>query len=725
MYARMAASTCLSALALCFTQTAGAQAAASQPATGTNNQTSADAGVADIVVTAQKREERMQSVPVAVSAFSGASLSEKGVQALNDLGNVTPGLVIPTAGIGGSPRIRGVGTQISQGGNENSVSIYVDGVYYPGAGADVMALSNVAQVAVLKGPQGTLFGRNATGGLLQITTRDPAQALQGNIQLGYGNLNTISGNGYITTGLGTGLAADLAIDYRNQQDGFGKNLTNGQNVGNSENFSARSKWKAELGDATSATLIFDYGRLKGAFPAYRPVPGELPLTGVPFAGGKFDVNSDVQPMTDNEDYGVSLNIQHDFAGVKLVSISAYRHENWAFAFDSDSLPLPIVSASGVVPDKMISQELQLISSGNGRLKWNVGLYYFNRKSGYSGVQFNAPALGFTEGFSTFQNTESFAGYGQLTYELDDATDVTLGLRETTESKSYAASGAIHLLASGFNVPLGPTADSRNTTKLTWRTAIDHHFSKDVMVYASYNRGFKSGGYDPTSIAAASYIQPEVLDAFEAGLKSDFFDRHLRINGAGYYYDFKNIQLNTFRNGLPAIYNGNSAKLYGFDVDVTAIPVTGLTLTAGIGYVHDRFDDFPTAQTGLVPTGGITQLADISAAGKRLPNTPDWTVDLGAEYKVPIGGQNLTISADYFHSSQWFSDPENRLAQPAYSLVNASATLTFDHDRYSVRIWGKNLGNVAYASQLFMQVPVADVVAYAPGRTFGGTVGVKF
>jgi len=200
---------------------------------------------------------------------------------------------------------------------------------------------------------------------------------------------------------------------------------------------------------------------------------------------------------------------------------------------------------------------------------------------------------------------------------------------------------------------------------------------------------------------------------------------LRINGAGYYYDFKNIQLNTFRNGLPAIYNGKSAKLYGFDVDVTAIPVTGLTLTAGIGYVHDRFDDFPTAQTGLVPTGGITQLADISAAGKRLPNTPDWTVDLGAEYKVPIGGQNLTISADYFHSSQWFSDPENRLAQPAYSLVNASATLTFDHDRYSVRIWGKNLGNVAYASQLFMQVPVADVVAYAPGRTFGGTVGVKF
>ena len=721
MTARMAANTCLSALALSLACPAQAQTAANQAPAQAGN----DPGVADIVVTAQKREERMQNVPVAVSAFSGASLAEKGVQALNDLGTVTPGLVIPTAGIGGSPRIRGVGTQISQGGNENSVSIYVDGVYYPGAGADVMALSNIAQVAVLKGPQGTLFGRNATGGLLQITTRDPAQALQGNIQLGYGNLNTFSGNGYVTTGLGNGLAADLAIDYRNQQDGFGKNLANGQNVGNSQNFSARSKWKAELGDATSATLIVDYSRLKGAFPAYRPVPGELPLTGVPFAGGKFDVNSDVQPLTDSEDYGVSLNVTHEFSGVKLVSISAYRHENWAFAFDSDSLPLPIVSASGVVPDKMFSQELQLVSTGSKRLNWNLGLYYFNRKSGYTGVHFDAPALGFLEGFDTFQNTESFAGYGQLTYKLDDATDVTLGLRETTEKKSYAASGSIHFLASGADVPLGPTADSRNTTKLTWRTAIDHHLARDVMVYASYNRGFKSGGYDPTSIAVASYIKPEVLDAFEAGLKSDFLDRHLRINGAGFYYDFKNIQLNTYRNGLPAIYNGKSAKLYGFDMDVTAIPATGLTLTAGVGYVHDRFDDFPTAQTGLVPTGGITQLADISAAGKRLPNTPDWTVNLGAEYKVPIGAQNLTLAADYFHTSEWFSDPENRLAQPAYSLVNASAMLTFDHDRYSVRIWGKNLGNVAYASQLFMQVPVADVVAYAPGRTFGATLGARF
>ena len=712
---------CIAALAVSLTQPALAQSAPQSPAADN----AASGGIADIVVTAQKREERMQNVPVAVTAFSSDSLLSKGVVSLTDLATVTPGLVFPTVGIGGSPRLRGVGTQISAGGNENSVATYVDGVYFPSAGANVMAFNSIAQVAVLKGPQGTLFGRNATGGLLQITTRDPGQTFTGNAEVGYGNRNTFTGNAYLGGPLGSGLAADIAVDYKNRQDGFGVNLYNGQKVGTMESFSVRSKWKAQLGDATTATLIGDYSRLKGAFPAYRPVPDELPLTGQPFAGNKFDVNSDVQPMSDNEEYGVSLNLQHEFGGVKLVSISAYRHGEWKFDFDSESLPLPILSANGAVPDKMFSQELQLVSTGGGQLDWALGLYYFNRKSGFVPAHLVAPALGFLQDFSTRQNTESFAGYGQATYRVNDSTAITAGLRLTTEKKSYFAQGVFHNLAPAFDAPLGPTADSKKVTKLTWRAAIDHHLNKDVMIYASYNRGFKSGGYDPTSVAVASYIRPEVLDAYEVGLKSDLLDRHLRINAAGYYYDFKDIQLNTYLNGLPAVYNGKSAKIYGFDLDVTAIPVDGLTLTAGVGYVHDRFDDFPIAATGLIPTGGIFQLPDISAKGKRLPNTPDWTVDLGAEYKVAIGAETLAASVDYFHSGKWFSDPENRLAQRAYSLVNASLKLSFAEDRYSIRAWGRNLGNVAYASQLFPQVPVADVVAYAEGRTFGVTLGAKF
>ena len=711
---------CILTLAFCL-----AQPAYAQTSDATTPKDDVEGGLSEIVVTAQKREERLQNVPVAVTAFSADSLESKGVRTMTDLGMVTPGLVFPTAGVGGSPRIRGVGTQISVAGNENSVATYVDGVYFPSAGANVMAFNNIQQIAVLKGPQGTLFGRNATGGLIQITTLDPGGAFKGSAEIGYGNQDTISGSLYLGGGFSEGLAADLSVSYKNRREGFGTNLFNGQDVGTSESFAARSKWKAKLGPDTNATVILDYTHIKGSFPAYRPAPGTLPFTGVAFSGGDFDVNSNIQPLTDSEDYGVSLNLSHDFGGTKLVSISAYRHGEWKFAFDSESLPLPIVSASGTVPDRMFSQELQLVSSDQGPLNWVLGLYYFNRKSGFVPAQVQAPALGFVQDFTTRQNTESFAGYGQATYKVSDQTAVTMGLRLTTETKSFAASGVFHSLAPVFDAPLGPTARSDKVTKLTWRAAIDHHINRDVMVYASYNRGFKSGGYDPTSVRVASYIRPEVLDAFELGLKSELLDRHLRINGAAYYYDFKDIQLNTYINGLPAVYNGRQAKSYGFDLDVTAVPTSGLTLTAGLGYVHARFEDFLVSRTASLPGGGITQLSDISAKGKRLPNTPDWTVNLGIEYKVPVGAAELTLSGDYFHSSQWFSAPENRSSQPAYSLVNASAKLSFADDRYSLMAWGKNLGNVAYASQLFNQVPVADVVAFAEGRTFGITFGAKF
>ena len=711
---------CILTLVACL-----AQPAIAQNSEATSNENDTGSGLSEIVVTAQKREERLQSVPVAVTAFSATSLENKGVRTMTDLGMVTPGLVFPTAGIGGSPRIRGVGTQISVAGNENSVATYVDGVYFPSAGANVMAFNNIQQVAVLKGPQGTLFGRNATGGLIQITTLDPSGAFTGEAEIGYGNRDTISGNVYLGGSMSDGFAADLAVSYMNRRDGFGTNLFNGQDVGTSESFAARSKWKVALGPDTNATVILDYAHIKASSPAYRPAPGTLPLTGVVFAGRKFDVISDVQPLADSEDYGVSLNLNHDFGGAKLVSISAYRHGDWKFAFDSESLPLPILSANGTVPDRMYSQELQLISTGEEALTWVLGLYYFNRKSGFSPAQLQAPALGFIQDFSTRQNTESFAGYGQATYKVNDQTAVTLGLRLTSETKSFAASGVFHSLAPVFDAPLGPTARSDKVTKLTWRAAIDHHLSQDVMIYASYNRGFKSGGYDPTSVAVASYIRPEVLDAFELGLKSELLDRHLRINGSAYYYDFKDIQLNTYINGLPAVYNGEQAKSYGFDLDLTAVPTSGLTLTAGLGYVHDRFEDFLISRTAVLPSGGIIQLPDGSAKGKRLPNTPDWTVNLGIEYKIPLGAAELTLSGDYFHSSQWFSAPENRTSQPAYSLVNASANLSFADERYSLKIWGKNLGNIAYASQLFNQVPVADVVAFADGRTFGITLGAKF
>ncbi|MCJ8159006.1 TonB-dependent receptor [Sphingomonas sp. LaA6.9] len=701
-------------------------AEAAQEVQQTEAEGPSDGGLAEIVVTAQKRAENLQDVPIAVTALSADALSAKGVGSVIDLNSVVPGLSYTTQAAAASPRIRGVGTAIATGGNENAVSTYVDGVYYASAPASVLSLNNIAQITVLKGPQGTLFGRNATGGLIQITTRDPGQDFEGQAKLTYGNHDTYGGDLYLSGGLTTGLAADLAVHYLNQSDGFGTNLFNGKDVNKSRDFSVRSKWKAELGSDTTATVILDYTDSKSIIPAYRPVTGVLPITGVPFTGGKFDVNSNVQPHSKVEQYGGSLELRHDFGDVELVSITAYRHSDWDIRFDSDSLPQDLINADILQLDRQFSQELQLVSNGSGPFNWVLGAYYFNARGGFEPGVVAGPGLNFVSTIDTRQRTKSFAGFAQGTYRFTDQTSLTLGVRLTSEKKSIEGSGDFFVINPGIHVPQGPYEASDTVTKPTWRIALDHKLTDDVMIYGSYNRGFKSGGFDPASSGSAKSFKPEVLDAFEIGLKSEFFDRRVRLNGAAFYYDYRDIQLNTFQNGLLAIYNGDSAKIYGLDLDATAVPIDGLTLTAGVSLLHGRYGDFPITQTALLPNGGVTALPNISADGKRLQNVPDYQFNAGFDYKIPLDTGSISLAADFFHSGRWYSTPENRLNQKAYSLVNGSIAWFIDTDeKYSVRLWGRNLFNVAYADQLTTQIPITDFVTIGRGRTFGATLDIKF
>ena len=680
-------------------------------------------GLADIVVTAQRRSENLQRVPIAVTALSADTLATRGITDTRQLATTVPGLTFTTQATLAAPRIRGVGTAIAGAGNENPISTYVDGVYYAAAGAQVLSFNNISQVAVLKGPQGTLFGRNATGGLIQITTRDPSENLSGLADITYGNHNTLGGNLYVTGG-GGGFAADLAVHYQDQMDGFGKNLFNGDDVNRTRNLSLRSKLRAELGADTTATLILDWSKSRSNLPAYRPVDGSLPFDGKRFSGGKFDINDNITPRTVVEQYGAALNLSHDFGGVKLVSITAYRWSNFDTRFDSDGQPENYISAKVYEPGRQFSQEVQLISNGSGPFTWQLGAYYFYYRDGFLPGIVPLPLFGFTSNVVTDQRTFSIAGYAQGTYKFDDRTSLTIGARLTSEKKKIDGSGSLDFGA--FAVPQGPYSASTRVTKPTWRIALDHRLTPDTLVYVSYNRGFKSGGFDPSATAAPTAFKPEVLDAFEVGLKTQFADRRVRLNAAGFYYDYKDIQLNTFRNGLTSIYNGDSAKIYGLDADLTVAATDNLTLTGGLSLLHHRFGDFPITYTAPIPTGGVANLPDASASGKRLPNTPDWQLNIGAEYRVPLSQGSILLAADYFHSGRWYNTPENRLFQPAYDLVNASATWFIDSaNKYSLRVWGRNLGNVAYAEQITIQAPVADFVSMSQGRTFGATFGVRF
>lgn len=718
---RMLSSMSLLALSLSLAPAARAEAAADDVQANPNG------GLEEIVVTAQKRGENLQNVPIAVSAFSGEALATKGIQSVVELTSITPGLTYTVQASQATPRIRGIGTAVAGTGNESSVATYVDGVYYASATGSILSFNNVEQVAILKGPQGTLFGRNATGGLIQITTADPKDEFQGNARIGYGSQNTLGGDLYLTGGLGAGVAANLAVHYSNQMDGFGINKATGQDVNKTRDIGVRAKLKFDLGEDTTAVAAFDYGHTINAGPAYRPVYGQKALfTGYSFTGGFNDADANTQPRSSVEQYGASLNLTHAFSGVKLVSITAYRHTLWDVQFDSDSTPANLFFVNVHEPDEQFSQELQLVSTGNGPFKWMLGGYYFHGKATVSPGIIGLPAFGFIQTVRANQSANSYAGFAQGTYSLTDATSLTLGLRYTNESKTINSNGDLNFLATGFVLPAAPYTAKSHVSKLTWRAALDHKVTQDVLIYTSYNRGFKSGGYNLFALNAPNVFVPEQLDAFELGLKSELLDRRLRFNAAGFYYDFKNIQLNTYVNSAPAIYNGKSAKLYGLDADITAAPVPGLTLTAGLSLVHARFDDFPIATTVILPTGGLVLGPFVSAKGKRLPQTPSMQINLGFEYKHSLPTGSLSFAADYFHSTRWYEGPENRLSQAPYSLVNASITWNLDADeKYSVKAWGRNLTNARHANQLTAQTNDLDMIQPAAPRTYGASFSVKF
>ena len=683
--------------------------------------------VQEIVVTAQRRSENLQNVPIAVTALSAQQLANKGVSGTAELTAVVPGLNFVTAGGEAQPRIRGIGTDNTAAGNESSVSTYVDDVYYASAAASIFSFANIQQLSVLKGPQGTLFGRNATGGLIQITTRDPTDQEYGDFALSYGSQETVGADGYFSGGVLPNLAADLAVHFNYMGEGYGVNLYDGTDTNRTRELALRSKWIYRPDADTKVTFLADFSKSFSTSPSIRAAYGETELGGFRYTGGPFDVDSNTDQHYNYRQYGLSVNAQHSFGSVELVSITAYRNDLYYSAQDDDASPNPYLSIFVTEPTKQYSEEIRLQSTGSGRLTWQLGTFIFRYESGFVPATVGGLALGMGPGqqglevFSLKQNTSSYAGFGQATYKIDDRTDLTVGVRVTNEQKTvHVPEGA-----SFDTFPLPAASASFVVTKPTWRFALDHHFTSRIMGYVSYDRGYKNGGYDPASTTPKAF-SGETLDAYEVGLKTEAFSRRLRLNIASYYYDYKDIQLSDYLAGLLNIFNGSSATVKGVDLDITAIPVSGLTLTGGMSYVDGTYGDFPIAVTALAPGGGLEQLPNESGRGKQLEDSPTWQGSVGANYSFQVGADKVSLDASYAYNGKYYATPDNRLFQPGYSLVNASATWYLGPaQKYSIRVWGKNLGNTVYAEEIAEELPVGDLLSIAPGRSFGITGGVQF
>ncbi|MET0983820.1 MAG: TonB-dependent receptor [Steroidobacteraceae bacterium] len=697
----------------------------------------------EVVVTANRRAENSQKVPIAVTAITAESATAVGITDMQSLANAVPGLRIDRATSTALPYIRGVGSPAGQVSNEPPVAIYVDDIYMPAAGAALANFSSVAGIEVAKGPQGTLFGRNATGGVVQVFTKNPSSEPSMDVSVGYANYNTFSGSVYATGGLTDTLKANISLYGGDQGKGWGDNVTTGDDAFDLNRYiGGRIKLLWEPSDATSVLLTVDYDKTKSGQGYYRPVEGTIGAGFYPAPPDYYDLVDHTDPHWQVEQAGVSAKITHDFTQTRLVSISAYRDTTQDQYFDQSGGPIPLVIVDLSGPTKTFTQEFQLLSPEDSKVSWIGGLFYMADESGYqplrlSGLAFSAQGLDFLSSHSE-QKTKSYAAFAQATLPIFEKTRLTLGARYTRDERDMAVTQQIQV--TGFG-DVGGKLDSRSKTfsKPSGRASLDYQFTDDIMGYVSYNRGFKSGTFNAvvTGPAIGDAVKPETLDDYSVGAKSEFFDHRLRVNTEAFYYKYKNIQATRIVPGGTALSNAAKATIKGIDVDITAMPTEGLTLTAAFELLDGEYDDFPEGVFwDYAPISfGISNIArepGPNLEGYDTVYTPPFSASLRATYthETPMGTWDFNVG--YNHTGDYFFDPDNGKGQlkdshdkqPKLDLVDASIGWASPSGMYDVRLWGKNITGEEYVSFGFEEALLTQI-APAPPATYGITFGMHF
>lgn len=693
------------------------------------------AQIEEVIVTAQKRSENLQRVPISISALTSDALESFGVEhSPLELQFVTPGLQTTQVVSGFAPRIRGVGSTDSTPGNENSVSVYVDGVYIPGPANGLISLSNTERIEVLKGPQGTLFGRNTTGGLIHVITRDPSDETSGNLSVSYDNFDATILSGYFTTGLSDTVAMDIAGRWENRGDGWGNNLYDGSDSYKTDNTSLRSKALITPGTDTTITLSADYYEYDNDIAPFRL---EEP-------SGYYDYSQDLNSVMDGDTWGVSANIRHDFEFATLVSISAYRDLDQSTTMDIDLSPTFFQHAFFDSYGKSFSQEFQLHSPDSSAFKWIVGLYYFDREAAFDpGAQRGALlSLAFSPPLDLFeiynkQDTTSYAAFAQATYPVFERTNLTLGIRYTEDEQDYEGFSKSYPLSGDTPVDISPKVkDSLDADEVTYRIALDYQFTDDVMGYVSYNTGFKSGFFNISGFPADS-AGPETLDAFEIGIKSELIDNRLRLNAAAYYYDFEDVQTQYILQGQAVAVNAGSATIQGLEMDATAALTENWNIRLGFNWMPKaEYDDFapcpgPQNPPWAFPPGSATY----ECSDSDMINAPEWDVSLTTNYVIPTtaGDFSLAVAYQYMSDFPWDADfgtvtdafglgtvynPDGVFTEPSRHLINAQAKWTLPHDQISVAIWGRNLTDEKYLVNGNQSAGSGEVGMPGEPRTYG-------
>lgn len=724
----------------------GAPAAVEAEATGSGQ-------LQEIVVTAQRREQNLQDTPLAVTAFNGAALQAAGIDNVKDLAHVDPSLNFGQVVGVYLPFLRGIGNPAGGNlGNESSVPVYIDDMYYTRLSTAYLAINSIERVEVLKGPQGTLFGRNSSGGAIQMFTKDPGRDTEADFTVGYANYERWSGQAYLSVPLGDTLAWNVSAAATQQFDGWGRSLSGGFDIFKEKFATVRSKLVWEPGETTRVKAVGFYAYTKGdigmvndrhsgtyasspaiAAPGYPNPPVRLPsLADVP-GDNFYNTRNNLEQFNREEGYGGTLRIDQEMGFADLVSITGFRYSEGTIRLDADITEQNLLNGDLNHEDRQFSQEFQLKSKRGSTIDWILGAYYLRSRVNYVPIVLYGDAFGTgTVNIFSQQIINSYSTFGQATVPVGERTNITAGLRYNIDNLKGSAPPSTNV--------------SKNFKKLTWKAVVDHRFTDDVMSYASVSRGYKSGAYRTFPLSLEPAL-PEVIDAFEIGLKSELFDRRVRLNGALFWNELKNPQVLAVvvRNGVPGIdlTNAEKARVKGAEISMEAVAADGLTLRGAVTYLDGKYVRYSNAPfyclNGTTIAGpsfasqGAAAVCPVpakGAAGKRLPNVSDWRFDVGANYVLDSSAGKLVADASLSYTGPFAWNPDNFVMEKAVTLVNASLSFTpASMDWLTVGIWGKNLGDVQYYSITQEAVSPGGTGGFQSGaaapRTYGATVSVKY
>ena len=745
-------------------------------------------GLTEIVVTAQRREDKLQDTPIAVSAFSEDDLRQRNVENIANVAEFTPGLIFDeTAPLSGATSaavvyIRGVGQSSYQVTDEPGVGTYVDGVYVGSSIGGVLDAADIERVEILRGPQGTLFGKNTIGGAINITTKRPSDTLGGYGEVVLGNYDRTNFRGSVDIPLSAKVLTKLSVSQK-KADGWVELLAesdatntevnrNQKTPGDDNESSARLAVLMNPSDALSIYLVGDRTRVDEASAPSTLLGVGKNLNDPTFAGDpevgppEFAVNHGILNLIYNTGIAPTLNVpgygvgvtyddrwvpRHparqsyrngvngtkvdtdgvsatiDYAisdSVSLKSISSFRTVKAKLNRDADGSPLTIVHCFNDFKHDQYSQELQLFGS-TSRVKWLAGAYgYVEDATDNFRCQ-----LPFNLLLKADVHNSSVAAFAQVTYELTDRLSLTGGTRYTRDKKNmFPQFGVVTAFDRPDtlipNLPVVKVFDK--FSELSPKFSLDFKATDDVLLYLSYSTGYKGGGFSSRTLVPRTEVlrfDPEELSTIEGGVKFEGMNRRLRANAAVYRSEYKNVQGTVIEGIAPGTQNIGDSEIYGVELEVAALPTRYLLVNNSIAYNHNDYTKLNPLSPGVAPDGFV-------GINNKLTNTPKWTVINSVNYTIPapsLGGE-FAVQANYTHYSAIFNDELNSpiLRQKAYGLLSGQISYANAANHWTASVWGKNLTDEEYIisgdDNIYAGFREAN---FGTPRTYGVTVRYEF